>query len=140
MNGDMTIGELARQAGVTRKSVLVYERDGLLGPAGRTPAGYRLYGGDHLVALAAIRDARQAGFGVAEIGAVMAACRQRGCADARATADALRHATLERLDREIAELQARRARLAEAAIGVNCLPAPPGASAKCCPNCGQVTA
>lgn len=113
MNGEMTIGQLARQAGVTRKSVLVYEREGLLDPTGRTPAGYRLYGPDDLLALNAIRDARQAGFGVPEIRTVMKACRERGCADARATADTLRQATLDRLDAEIEELVARRVRLAD---------------------------
>ena len=46
--GLLTIGELARSAGLTAKTVRFWSDQGLLPPAGRTPAGYRLYGPDAL--------------------------------------------------------------------------------------------
>ena len=40
---EMTIGQAARAAGVTRKPVRVYEAKGLLPEVARSTAGYRLY-------------------------------------------------------------------------------------------------
>ena len=40
-----TIGKLAAEAGVTIDTVRFYEKQGLLAPAGKTDAGYRLYDG-----------------------------------------------------------------------------------------------
>lgn len=41
----VTISELAGSAGVTPDTLRYYERRGLLRPAARTDAGYRLYDG-----------------------------------------------------------------------------------------------
>ncbi len=38
----MTVGRAARRAGLTPKAVRLYESKGLLDPAPRTDAGYRL--------------------------------------------------------------------------------------------------
>jgi DNA-binding transcriptional MerR regulator len=39
----LTIGELARLTGLTVKTVRFWSDEGLVPPADRTPAGYRLY-------------------------------------------------------------------------------------------------
>lgn len=39
----MTIGQAAQAAGLTRKAVRVYKAEGLLPPAARSTADYRLY-------------------------------------------------------------------------------------------------
>ncbi|MET8639346.1 MerR family DNA-binding transcriptional regulator [Streptomyces sp. NPDC004096] len=39
----MTIGQAAQAAGLIRKAVRVYEAEGLLPPADRSTADYRLY-------------------------------------------------------------------------------------------------
>lgn len=57
----LTLGRLARAAGLARASVLHYERLGLLQPAGRTPAGYRWYGTAEVERLQSIRRFRAAG-------------------------------------------------------------------------------
>ena len=44
----MRTGELARQAGVNIQTVRFYERERLLDPPPRTPAGYRRYSADDL--------------------------------------------------------------------------------------------
>jgi len=36
------VGQLARRAEISRSALLHYEQEGLLHPASRTPAGYRL--------------------------------------------------------------------------------------------------
>lgn len=48
MDGDAIhpIGELARRTGLTVKTIRFYSDRGIVPPAGRSPAGYRLYGSD----------------------------------------------------------------------------------------------
>ena len=83
-----TIGKLARQADVSADTVRYYEQQGLLLPATRTAAGYRLYDGRALRRLHFVRRAQQAGFSLAEIGELLA-LKQRDaacCRDVRAVA------------------------------------------------------
>jgi DNA-binding transcriptional MerR regulator len=61
----MRIGELARRAGVSPRSVRYYERQGLLS-ASRDPNGYRRYDEDDLVVVREIRARIAAGFTLAE--------------------------------------------------------------------------
>jgi MerR family transcriptional regulator, thiopeptide resistance regulator len=63
----MTLGRLARAAGLARSSLLHYESLGLLRPAGRSPAGYRLYGNAEIERLRSIRRYRDAGLSLAAI-------------------------------------------------------------------------
>lgn len=65
--GRLTLGQLARAAGLARASLLHYESLGLLAPAARSPAGYRLYGAAELERLQAIRRFRAAGLSLAAI-------------------------------------------------------------------------
>jgi DNA-binding transcriptional MerR regulator len=69
MEGDAlySIGELARHAGLTVKAVRFYSDRGIVPPAGRTPAGYRRYGGDAVARLALVRTLRDLGLGLAAI-------------------------------------------------------------------------
>jgi DNA-binding transcriptional MerR regulator len=51
MSGFVSIGQLARECGVSRTTVLYYEQVGLLTPAARSDAGYRRYGEGELARL-----------------------------------------------------------------------------------------
>jgi MerR family transcriptional regulator, copper efflux regulator len=55
---ELTIGQAAAAAGLTRKAIRVYETKGLLTPADRSPTGYRLYDQRHVELLTFIRRAR----------------------------------------------------------------------------------
>lgn len=57
----LTIGQLARRAGLSRSALLHYEALGLLAPMRRSGAGYRLYGPKEVERLALIRSYREAG-------------------------------------------------------------------------------
>lgn len=48
----LRIGPLADRFGVSPESLRVWERQGLIPPAHRTPGGHRRYGREHVVALA----------------------------------------------------------------------------------------
>jgi MerR family Zn(II)-responsive transcriptional regulator of zntA len=65
--GMYTIGRLARRAKVNTDSIRFYERQGLLSPANKTDAGYRLYTEDAIRRLAFIKHAQQCGFSLAQI-------------------------------------------------------------------------
>jgi Hg(II)-responsive transcriptional regulator len=67
MNHRFTIGELANNAGVNVQTIRYYERRGLINPAARTGAGYRLYDKQVLKRLRFIRRAKGLGFTLKEI-------------------------------------------------------------------------
>ena len=62
-----TLGQLCKEVGLARSSVLHYEAIGLLVPQGRSPAGYRLYGDAQLERLRTIRRLREAGLSLEDI-------------------------------------------------------------------------
>ena len=67
----VTIGELARRAGATPSMLRFYEREGLLGAAQRSPAGYRLYPASSERQVLFIRRAQRLGFSLADIRALL---------------------------------------------------------------------
>ena len=68
----MRVGELARRAGVTVRTLHHYEEIGLLAPSRRTEAGYRLYGRGEIARLQQIMSLRQLGFSLDEIRSFLA--------------------------------------------------------------------
>jgi Cu(I)-responsive transcriptional regulator len=106
----MNIGEAAKASGVSAKMIRHYEDTGLVPKAGRTQAGYRIYGADEVHGLRFVRRARDLGFSLAEIKALLALWGNRRRASADVKRLALRH--VEDLDRRIAEMQAMRRTLA----------------------------
>ncbi|AZM93801.1 MerR family transcriptional regulator [Streptomyces sp. W1SF4] len=66
-----SIGELARRTGLTVKAIRFYSDKGIVPPAGRSPAGYRLYGPDALARLALVRTLRELGLDLATVRKVL---------------------------------------------------------------------
>lgn len=69
--GALTISALARRYGLARSTLLHYDRIGLLRPAVRTDAGYRLYGAQEQARMERIHALRAAGLPLAEVAAVL---------------------------------------------------------------------
>lgn len=67
MASQLTIGQLAKSAGVHIQTVRYYERLHLLGPAARASSGYRLYGPEEERRLRFIKNAQALGFTLQEI-------------------------------------------------------------------------
>jgi DNA-binding transcriptional MerR regulator len=67
----LTIGELARQAGLPVKTIRFWSDQGLVPPADRTRAGYRLYGPQALMRLGLVRTLRDLGVDLATIHKVL---------------------------------------------------------------------
>lgn len=83
-----TIGKLARQTEVSTDTVRYYEKEGLLAPASKTDAGYRLYGLEAVRRLRFIKQAQHCGFSLAEIRELLALKRSDAacCKDVRGVA------------------------------------------------------
>jgi len=92
----MNISEAAKASGVTTKMVRYYEEIGLIPPAARTEAGYRIYTATDVHRLNFIRRARDLGFSVREISDLLSLWSDR----TRQSADVKRIA-----EKHIAELQ-----------------------------------
>jgi DNA-binding transcriptional MerR regulator len=80
-----TIGKLARIADVSSDTLRYYEREGLIEPAGKSPAGYRLYNQDSARRLRFIKQAQHCGFTLAEIRELLVLRRRDAacCSDVR---------------------------------------------------------
>lgn len=70
---ERTIGELAKAAGVTVRTIRHYESVGLLAPTERSDGGHRRYGEPALRRLRRILTLRELGFGLETIGRLLAA-------------------------------------------------------------------
>ncbi|MBI1373371.1 MAG: MerR family transcriptional regulator [Phycisphaera sp.] len=82
MKSHYTIGELAKAADVPTTTVRYYERAGLLPPAGRSKANYRLYDNASLERLRFIRAAQMSGFSLDDISVMLELNEQpRGACD-----------------------------------------------------------
>lgn len=68
----LSISQLARQFGLSRSTLLYYDRIGLLPPADRTESGYRVYGAKDRRRLERICSLREAGLTLADIKACLA--------------------------------------------------------------------
>lgn len=67
----LTIGQLAKVAGVNVQTVRYYERRNVIQPTDRMPSGYRLYGNDVLRRLRFIKNAQAVGFTLREVGELL---------------------------------------------------------------------
>jgi len=86
----LTIGRLAKQAGVNLETVRFYERRGLLPRPPRSASGYRLFPAEAARRLKFIRRAQELGFSLAEIADLLAlsVSRRTTSAEIRARAKA----------------------------------------------------
>lgn len=84
---EMTIGVLARSAGVNIETIRYYQRRGLLGTPRKPPGGVRRYDATALAQLRFIKRAQQLGFSLREIGDLLE-LGAGACAETRMLAEA----------------------------------------------------
>ncbi len=82
----MTIGALAKAAGVNVETVRYYQRRKLLAAPARPPGGVRRYGEDALARIGFIKRAQDLGFTLEEIAPLLRLERFSACRPARALA------------------------------------------------------
>jgi Cu(I)-responsive transcriptional regulator len=103
------IGALARATGTKVETVRWYEKVGLLPAPARSTGNYRTYGAAHLGRLSFIRRARELGFSLEQIRALLGLVGQPDLPCGAVDAIAREH--LAEVDRKIADLQALRREL-----------------------------
>lgn len=110
----MNIGELARAAGTKAETIRYYERTGLLPVPPRTAGNYRDYSAVHLSRLIFTRRARDLGFSIEQIRALldMADQKEQSCE----AVDVIARQHLAAVKRKLADLSALRREL-ESMIG-----------------------
>lgn len=104
----LKIGQLASQSGLSRDTIRFYEREALLPPPQRTPAGYRLYTHEVVARLAFIKHAQTLGFSLREIRELLDGYHDES--ECRHVAALLRHQMAE-LDQKMQQMQALRSLL-----------------------------
>ena len=83
---EMTIGALAKAAGVGVETVRYYQRRGLLGEPGRPARGTRRYGDDAVARIRFIRRAQEVGFALEDVKVLLVLGETPDCRGARALA------------------------------------------------------
>ncbi|NMO22768.1 MerR family transcriptional regulator, partial [Pyxidicoccus fallax] len=101
----LRIGELARRAGLTVRTLHHYDAIGLLRPSTRSEGGYRLYGPADIARLHAIQALRHLGLSLEDIGRLLVD-------EGGATLPVILEQQLRALDRQIEQTQQLRDRLA----------------------------
>jgi Cu(I)-responsive transcriptional regulator len=100
------IGEASRQSGVSERMIRHYEKIGLIARASRRDSGYRDYDERDVHTLRFIGRARDLGFGIEEIGQLLALWQDRSRSSADVKALALARAS--ELKKKAMELDAMR--------------------------------
>ncbi len=141
MDGLMQIGELARKAGITLRTVRYYEELGLIHHAVRTKGGFRLYDDGELRKLELIRDLQDLDFPLAKIRQLFS--RKREARSGAELAPQVREtlaAQLREMDDRIARYQTMRNAILETMDMVRvCASCPLRPTPEVCGSCPVVT-
>jgi DNA-binding transcriptional MerR regulator len=129
------IAEVAQRSGFTPATLRYYEDIGLLAPAGRTGAGYRVYDETSLDRLRFIARAKQLGCSLDEIAELTRAWDGGRCAPVQARLRATVDAKIGDAHRQIAELTTLAADLRRAAASLSTTPV----DGPCDDTCGCTT-
>jgi DNA-binding transcriptional MerR regulator len=135
MSTTYQIAEVADRSGFTPATLRYYEDIGLVRPAARTEAGYRLYDDDSLQRLRFIARAKQLGCSLDEIAELSKAWDGGQCAHVQERLRATVDAKVIESQRQIAELTILTADLQRAAAGLRADPV----NGACDDTCGCVT-
>jgi Cu(I)-responsive transcriptional regulator len=108
-DGFLTIGQLAGRTGTKVETIRFYEKNGLLPEPSRTGGNYRAYEPDHLNRLSFIRRARDLGFSLDQIRALLALADNRNQSCAAVDRIATEHRIA--VERKIDDLRALKAEL-----------------------------
>ena len=116
MGDAMTIGQLAKAAGVNVETIRYYQRRGLVAEPRKPAGGYRRYSAEAIAQIAFVRRAQRLGFTLEEIGRLMRLAERRGWRETLQIARR-KHAVIEariveldRIRHELAGLIAKAAR------------------------------
>lgn len=108
--GPLSVAEVCRRTGITRKALRLYESMGLVEPAARSPAGYRLYDDEALRRIEVVRRSKLLGLSLAEAKELLHVA-EGCCGENHPQLAALVQGKLAETEQRIAELQSLRGTL-----------------------------
>lgn len=109
----MNIGQVARISGISNRMIRHYESIGLIKSTARSASGYRIYNDEDLQVLKFIKQSRNHGFTLEQIGQLLSLWQNRERASADVKALATQH--ISELNEKIDELTRMRDALAKLA-------------------------
>jgi MerR family copper efflux transcriptional regulator len=112
-SGYFNIGQASEASGVSAKTIRHYEEIGLVKPATRTFANYRIYSANDVHTLQFIKRARNVGFSMKQIGELLSLWQNTRRSSANVKKLALEH--IKELETKIAEMQSMAATLKDLA-------------------------
>jgi DNA-binding transcriptional MerR regulator len=137
----MRIGDLARKAGTTMRTIRYYEQLGLIAPAARTRGGFRLYEEEELRKLRLIKNLQLVETPLSQVKAFFDQRRRgRVASDIAAGLSGLLEQQLREVEQRIAQFRAMEASLRETIEILRCCSAcslEPGPEV--CPRCPVIT-
>lgn len=113
----LTVKQVADAVGFPSRTVRYYDRIGLVCPAERSTAGYRLYDAEDEGKLRFVRQAKSLGFTLDEIRQLVAAAQNGCCGSVVPELERLLHDKVDEIDDRIRRLQTFRQRLVDYADG-----------------------
>jgi MerR family mercuric resistance operon transcriptional regulator len=114
-NEQLTIGALARRAGVTVETIRFYQRRGLLAEPDRPYGGIRRYGAPEVARVRFIKAAQRLGFSLDDIAGLLRLADGTHCAEARVLGESKLREVRARLA-DLARLEAALTSLVDACI------------------------
>ena len=105
---EITIGRLAKAAGVNLQTIRFYERAKLLRSPVRSPSGYRLYGDEDIKRLHLVRSARLLGISIRDVGELVATAQHDSCGSFQGQVARLIVGKLEQVEANIKEMETLR--------------------------------
>lgn len=110
----MTIGELARSAGVGIETIRYYERTGLIAKSSRNAVGHRIYSDRDVRQLRFIKRAQAHGFSLKSIARLLS---HRASSDCSSTCRAEALSRIEEIEHKILGLESLKKALANLVVG-----------------------
>lgn len=103
-----TVRRVAERVGLPPRTVRYYDRIGLVSPAKRSPAGYRLYSAEDEGKLQFVRQAKGFGFSLDQIRGLISAAESGSCGEVRSALDGLLDRKIDEMAVQIDELRSSR--------------------------------
>ena len=105
MERNLTISEVAREVGLSAKTIRFYEESGVIKPLARADNSYRRFSERDIQRLHLIKRARDIGLPLSEIKNIVSECIDKGCLEARTYIAEHVPKYLHTIDKRLAELQ-----------------------------------
>lgn len=105
MNGQLTIGQVAKTVGIPAKTIRYYEEIKLIAPAKRLDNKYREYSNEDIARLRLVKQARVLGLPLGEVKQLVAQCMDGSCEHLKTSFLAQLPKYIASVNERVAELQ-----------------------------------